>query len=360
LGNLEKYEAMGYPLNLPQGLTFESSIVEIENAVRKEYSEREEYYRDYSETLQRIWDVISNGELPDKKPVLPEMKKLYGVNTPFDLKVVPTAYGTGGGALEKGGEVYFKIPKFSPRGQRSEAEEYYGMVHEVLCHEATADLRKNSPIRESSAIENPQYQFYKERLMDLIGRTLLVRSGLLKSDEVYMDTGLPENVVEIIDRIYYLDPENPDENKINYDGNFEGLISRISSEIKNPIFDLENVGSEKPIGYLPLDTIVEYGSSIVNEQKKAREKGQKTLLLDKKETDIAGGVMYVYDDTVLGKRLAENKELLTQNNFPTTPEEFIKHLGSNTVETKTKMFDFIADCFNDKTNPGRTDVKNPN
>ena len=222
LDNLSKYEEMGYPLNLPKGLTSESSMAEIENAIISEYKEREQVYKNYSETLQRIWKDIS-------KKVLPQMKKLYGIGSHFSFKLVPTAYGTGGGSLPNGNEIYFKIPEFSPMGSRPEKREVYGMVHEVLCHEATGYLREGTPIDDSIYAT---HHFHKERLMDLLGRTLIVRAGLMDSQDVFMDEEASSKTNGLVDILYYQDPINPDENELKYEGNLKGLITELVRQIK--------------------------------------------------------------------------------------------------------------------------------
>lgn len=201
----------------------------INHIVEREYKERKKFYNNEVENLRQVW-----GQVAEK--VLPELDKLYGSNSiaPMQLKFVPTAYGTGGGSLDNGGIVYFRMPKFGFKKiedgeQRDKKRELYGTVHEILCHEATAHLRRGTSIEDSI---NATKQLYKERLMDLLGRTLLVRSGLLKRDEVIMDEETFKEIGSLIDDLYYKDSQNQDENQLKFEGDLHGLINAIIKKLE--------------------------------------------------------------------------------------------------------------------------------
>ncbi|MBI2472946.1 hypothetical protein HYV70_00110 [Candidatus Uhrbacteria bacterium] len=121
--------------------------------------------------------------------------------------------------------------------------------------------------------------------------------------------------------------------------------------------DLRKVGPEKPLGYLPIRTLNEFGirPEMLQEQLD-RLDGVKTLMLSEEESRKAGGALYAYHESSLKKFLEENRQILIEIQWPTDPEEFIRSL-KNTVPEKTALFDLIADAFCDKTNPGRRDVK---
>ncbi len=134
-------------------------------------------------------------------------------------------YGTGGGSLEKDGTIFFKIPEYRSRIRSTEER----ITHEVLNHEATAKLREGTEIDESISTS---HQWYKERLMDLLGRTLLVRTGILGRDKVKMDEDIEKQVASIVDPIYYLNPENPDENNLRFNGKLQDLFNAVIEKIK--------------------------------------------------------------------------------------------------------------------------------
>ncbi len=171
----------------------------IRSIVEREYAERLVFYKEEIENLKNTWSII-------EQFVLPEVEKLYGIKilTGSTFKLAPTSYGTGGGATEDNGTIHFRMPKFGfkeiKEGERDISRELYGLVHEVLCHALTVEARKNTLIDDSI---NTAKQYEKERLMDLIGRTLLIRSGLLKKDEVMMDLEILKSIGPKIDTVYY-------------------------------------------------------------------------------------------------------------------------------------------------------------
>ena len=68
--------------------------------------------------------------------------------------------------------------------------------------------------------------------MDLLGRTLLVRTGILKREEVKMDGDVEHEVASIIDPIYYLNLENPNENSLRHNGGVKNLFKAVVEKIK--------------------------------------------------------------------------------------------------------------------------------
>ena len=121
--------------------------------------------------------------------------------------------------------IFFKIPK-NRLLERSTVER---ITHEVITHGITAPLREGTEIDESILAS---HQWYKERLMDLLGRTLLVRTGILKREEVKMDGDVEHEVASVIDPIYYLNSENPNENSLRYNGGVQNLFKAVIEKIK--------------------------------------------------------------------------------------------------------------------------------
>ncbi len=131
--------------------------------------------------------------------------------------------------------------------------------------------------------------------------------------------------------------------RTNEKQNFDALLS-----------DLRLVGPEKPLGYLPVSTLIDLckvnPDEIIEELKK---KGLKTITLNQEDSRIGSmGALYVYDEDALTSLLKNNEAVLKKANWPTDPELFIKHL-KNTAEAKTELFNLVADAFGDKINPGR-------
>ena len=228
-----RYKSLGYDsvLRFPEGIDPEDTNVtdsDIRAAIDREFSANQADYEAYARKFQETWNGMSGA-------MLPTMVRLYGFPSSGHFKIVPTAYGTGGGSLKKGGVVFFRLPKFRPQvqdgsGAPKPITEVEAITHEILCHEATAHLRDGTAIDDSPILAT--HQEHKERLMDLLGRTLLVRSGMMKREEVRMVGGGDAASVDV-DSLYYTNPTNPDENNLRFEGNLVGLVRAIEEKLKN-------------------------------------------------------------------------------------------------------------------------------
>lgn len=114
--------------------------------------------------------------------------------------------------------------------------------------------------------------------------------------------------------------------------------------------DLKLVGPEKPIGFLPVDTLIKICKIDPERIKEELEwRGLKTIIMNKRESGVPNGVLYVYDENSLKLLLDKNRTILENAGWPTNPESFVRHL-KNIVGYGTDLFDLIADAFGDKTN----------
>lgn len=141
------------------------------------------------------------------------------------------------------------------------------------------------------------------------------------------------------------------------------MFERLSSIFEHPLVkkekinklmdDLRQVGPQKPLGYLPIDTLIKIcKTSPESVEKELHEKGLKTLRLQDEETNVVGGALYAYDENSLQELLTTHQELLTKEGWPINSESFIRNLVVHAPQ-KTDLFNLIADAFNDQTNPGR-------
>ncbi len=220
-----RYKSLGYDsiLRFPPGIKPENTEhitdEEIKTATQQDFNENRAEYEAETAALQKTWDTMS-------EKIMPTVATVYGFTPNNHFKLVATAYGTGGGALEKGGAIFFKLPKYRPAKGRTEAE---AITHEVLNHEATGHLREGTAIDDSIFTT---HQWHKERLMDLLGRTLLVRSGLMKREDIVMDDYAEAQAAKDIDALYYATPNAPDENNLRYEGRLPDLIRAIDAKTK--------------------------------------------------------------------------------------------------------------------------------
>lgn len=224
----KRYKELGYDsvIRLPAGIDPENENTtddEIRAAIEQEFGDNQADYEAYARTFQETWNAM-------QEKMLPLMKKLYGFAPVGHFRIAPTAYGTGGGSLEKGEPVFFRLPKFRPNANGAPITEIEAITHEILCHECTAGLREKTALDDSPIFAT--HQDVKEVLMDYLGRTLLVRSGLMKREDVRMVGGgsVPEGFN--FDALYYADANNPDENNVRYEGRLPELVMAITERLK--------------------------------------------------------------------------------------------------------------------------------
>ncbi len=223
----QRYKELGYDnvIRFPAGINPEDDNVtddEIRSAVQKEFGANQTDYESYTRTFKETWVGM-------RERMLPVITQVYGFTPTGHFRIVPTAYGTGGGSLEKGGPVFFRLPKFRPQTNGKPVTEAEAITHEILCHEVTAYLREGTALDDSPIFAT--HQNHKERLMDLLGRTLLVRAGLMKREDVRM-VGGGDLAATDIDQLYYSDHVLPDENQLRYEGRLPGLINAIVAVLK--------------------------------------------------------------------------------------------------------------------------------
>ncbi len=116
--------------------------------------------------------------------------------------------------------------------------------------------------------------------------------------------------------------------------------------------DLVNVGPNKPVGYLPIDTLEELGIDVNG---LVQELEGKSLTVRKQRNSIypdSNICLFVYDFKALKSLLESNKRILDKYNWPSDPDAFVGFLKF--IAEKGELFDLVADAFGDKTNPGRT------
>ena len=122
------------------------------------------------------------------------------------------------------------------------------------------------------------------------------------------------------------------------------------------IEDIENVGPNKAIGYLPYFFIESTGIPLETLIDNAREKGLVAKFYKPEECSVYSGALYVYDREALQILLNNNTETLEHSGWPKEAQDFFEYHVTNHAEGKTPLFDLIADCYADYENPGRINV----
>lgn len=110
---------------------------------------------------------------------------------------------------------------------------------------------------------------------------------------------------------------------------------------------IKKVGPDKPVGYLPVDSITNYcGVDPEDLITSSEEKGLKIKIFEG-ETWPGGKALYVYDKTALQCLLDENKDTLIFEGWPTDADQFVENLDFQ-VPIGTPMYKLIAKAFGDK------------
>ena len=68
--------------------------------------------------------------------------------------------------------------------------------------------------------------------MDLLGRTLLVRAGIMMRSDVVMDDYAEEQAGDLVDRLYYAHPDTPSEDDLLYEGRLGELVQAIDDGLR--------------------------------------------------------------------------------------------------------------------------------
>jgi len=136
-----------------------------------------------------------------------------------------------------------------------------------------------------------------------------------------------------------------------------GLFSNYRSKTPNELLAfLKNIGPRKAIGELSVSliqsTLGENGLQQMTEELEAR--GIKTILRRSAVAHISNkGALFGYDETALEKLLnkPENRALLIEKHWPTTPEGFVRAISSDReVRPGSALWRLIGEAFADPGN----------
>jgi len=123
-------------------------------------------------------------------------------------------------------------------------------------------------------------------------------------------------------------------------------------KVAKTLDDLRLVGPDKPVGYLPLDTLID--ECQVNPLVLAaelRQKGLQTMILNEETSGVHDrGALYAYDPLSLQALLDSNRQTLETAGWSTDPQAFILSL-KDFVPQGTDLFDLIAAAFGTKAHP---------
>lgn len=239
LHNYENYKKNGYKniLRWPEGidpeLGFDSQKGLIIQMVTKEVKSKYSLYESFGTEISLNFNLM-------KRACFDQISsKLYGFKVGGNYDILPTLYGTISSPFDTLSDkpAFFRLPYFDKSWNNSFLKEsgrtiIENITHELYAHTLTSNLRSGTLIDDRTNIGTKIG--HKERLMDLLTRTILVRSGLMDRQKVVMQKsfiGSGGEIAKLVDNIYYANKDQ-DENKLRYDGNVGNLFEKVLNEIK--------------------------------------------------------------------------------------------------------------------------------
>jgi hypothetical protein len=90
--------------------------------------------------------------------------------------------------------------------------------------------------------------------------------------------------------------------------------------------DLYLVGAAKPLGYLPLDTIIRAGCEPVTVAADLQSRGLKTRICSGHECSIESGALYVWDYDALRNLMDANRTVLEDAGWPFDADQFVERV----------------------------------
>ncbi|MBW9072833.1 MULTISPECIES: hypothetical protein [Agrobacterium] len=93
------------------------------------------------------------------------------------------------------------------------------------------------------------------------------------------------------------------------------------------------LGPEKPVSYLPLNTIENMlGLTVDRYREMLRAGGNESMLFEDQQCAINSGAVYGYNVPALGVLLRQFNSILIANGWPDAPEQFVEKIARNWVE----------------------------
>ncbi len=121
-------------------------------------------------------------------------------------------------------------------------------------------------------------------------------------------------------------------------------------EAESILRDIKNVGPNKPVGYLPIETITHYCKSNLEDLvSESKANGLETRIFTGDQWPGYQGSLYVYDRAALQALLYKDKSILIQAGWPVMADTFVENLHVQ-VPIGTPLFKLIARAFGDSFN----------
>jgi hypothetical protein len=118
---------------------------------------------------------------------------------------------------------------------------------------------------------------------------------------------------------------------------------------RNVMDDLFKVGVGKPLGYLPLLTIISEGYDPEKLAADLRSRGLETRISSVGESNIDSGSMWVWDRNALANLLKGYKTILETVGWPLDPDSFVHQVITQAVDERDfpELYALVGMAFND-------------
>ncbi len=114
--------------------------------------------------------------------------------------------------------------------------------------------------------------------------------------------------------------------------------------------DLLRVGPDKPLGYLPLNTIREECKvNPLDVAKYLKRRGLEIKAWKQSFCKVWSGALFVYDRESLQKLLDQHSGILIEANWPSQADDFVVQVAT-TLAKSPALFDLVATAFADYQN----------
>lgn|SRR6476469_2037156 len=108
------------------------------------------------------------------------------------------------------------------------------------------------------------------------------------------------------------------------------------------------LGQQKAMSYLPLKTIERVLGLTVDEYRREIEQaGNECIVLSEDETCIQSGAVYAYNRTFLALLLEQYSGLLSAQNWPKSPEGFIRNVAARWYADDEPVMPLVRAAFGD-------------
>ncbi len=110
--------------------------------------------------------------------------------------------------------------------------------------------------------------------------------------------------------------------------------------------DLWRVGAEKPMGYLPIQTIENCGWSVWDARDRVLEKGLKARVMGEAECQVGSGALYCWDEEAVQNLIDRNLAMLILAGWPIKAADFVQKVWSEFAEDP-KVYELVGVMFAD-------------